>query len=76
MAFCNGQKLDIEGISVVSIADNLIDTVTFKYTLATKEGVFAGDGVCTLGPDSYNLWDASAKGAYSLVCKTIGLELA
>lgn len=74
-AFCNGQKLDIEGISVVSIADNLVDTVSFKYTLVDRNGSFAGDGVCSLGPDTYTLWDASAAGAYRLVCETIGLEL-
>ena len=74
-AFCNGKNIMIEKLNVQSIADNLVDEVTFKYTLADIDGAFAGEGVYTLKPDNYKTWDASANGAYVIVAKAIGLEL-
>jgi hypothetical protein len=74
-AFCNGKKVDITQINVVSVADNLVDAVTFRYTLNDEQGVFAGDGTFSLDETNYTEWDASAAGAYRLVCAGIGLEL-
>lgn len=74
-AFCNGQSLIVEQVNIISIADNLENAVTFKYTLADKNAVFAGDGVYSLDESNYSTWDASKDGAYSIVCQAIGLEL-
>jgi hypothetical protein len=74
-AFCNGKQVTVEKVNVQSIYDNLFDEVKFKYTLADKDGVYAGEGAFILTPDRYKQWDASAEGAYQLVCAGIGLEL-
>lgn len=74
-AFCNGKRVTVEKINVQSIRDNLFDEVTFKYTLADKDNGFAGEGTFTLWPDRYKQWDASAAGAYQLVCDDLGLKL-
>ena len=74
-AFCNGKRVVVENLNVQSISDNLVDEVTFKYTLADSNQAYAGEGTFTLKPDSYKTWDASADGAYIIVAKAIGLEL-
>lgn len=74
-AFCNGQSMIVEKVNVMSIADNLEDAVTFKYTLTDINEVFAGDGNVSLDESNYSTWDSSKDGAYSIVCQAIGLEL-
>lgn len=74
-AFCNGTNLVVEQVNVQSVKDNLVDEVTFKYTLATAEGAWAGEGAYTLGADRYKEWDATDRGAYEIVCAGIKLEL-
>lgn len=76
--FFGGKRNQVENINVVSIADNLVDTVTFKYTVAMGDvghEIYVGEGTVTVTPDDYQKWDASALGAYQLVCNEIGLEL-
>lgn len=74
-AFCNGVCVTVENINVRSVDDNLVDAVTFRYTLATADGVWAGEGSHSLTPDTYSTWDATDRGAYEIVCAAIGLEL-
>jgi hypothetical protein len=74
-AFVNGSKITVENINVQSIFDDLESNVTFKYTLFDLGGQWAGEGVHSLGPDTYNDWDASVFGAYEIVAKGIGLTL-
>lgn len=74
-AFAYGKRMNVENINVQSVADNLVDEVTFKYTLADIDGATNGDGVMTLGPDKYATWDATDRGAYEIVCDHLGLEL-
>ena len=77
-AFYKSQRVQIENINVVSVADNLVDEVTFKYTVASGDVGFeqyVGEGAITISPDKYATWDASALGAYQIVCEAIGLEL-
>lgn len=76
--FFAGQRSQVENVNVVSISDNLVDEVTFKYTVAMGDvgsEVFVGDGIITFSGDDYAKWDASALGAYKLVCAGVGLEL-
>lgn len=75
MAFCNGTNRTITMMNVQSVRDNLFDEVTFKYTLASDSGEWAGEGAYTLGPDKYGEWDATPRGAYEMVAAGIGLEL-
>lgn len=76
-AFANGKRLDVEAFSVVSVSDNLFDHVVFKYTLLTASGEWAGEASFALkGREIYQTWDASAAGAYRIVAKAIGLEIA
>jgi hypothetical protein len=75
VCYTNGKRLEATQIGVVSVSDNLIDDVTFKYTLLCEDGVFAGEATHRLQGESYKEWDASAKGAYELVCKGIGVEI-
>lgn len=74
-AFCNGVCVTVENINVQSVLDNLVDSVTFRYALATADGVWAGEGSHSLTPENYGTWDASDRGAYEIVCAAIGLEL-
>jgi hypothetical protein len=63
--------------NVVSISDNLFDSVTSKYTLFDENMVWAGESTFSLeGRETYLTWDASPEGAYTLVAAGIGLELA
>jgi hypothetical protein len=76
--FYKGQRVQIENINVVSVADNLIDEVTLKYVVASGDVGFeqyVGEGAITVGADKYASWDASALGAYQIVCEAIGFEL-
>ena len=74
-AFTSAGRVTVEKINLVSVSDNLVDKVTFKFTLADKDGAIACDGVFTLEGDDYGTWDASDRGAYEIVCKALGLEL-
>ncbi len=74
-AFTSAGKVTVENINLQSVLDNLVDNVTFKYTLADKDCAIACDGVVVLGPDTYSTWDATDRGAYEIVCKKLGLEL-
>ena len=74
-SFVNGKQMTATALNVVSIKDNLIDHVVFKYTLFTAKDEYAGEAVFELGPDTYNSWDASVDGAYNIVAKGIGVEL-
>lgn len=76
VCYCNGRQVTATQFSVVSVADNLFDCVTFKYTLYDDKGAFAGEGKVDLdGCDCYSKWDASPEVAYSIVAKSLGLEL-
>lgn len=74
-AFVNGENYTVTKVNVQSIEDNLVDKVTFKYTLSDESGAWAGAGRFTLGPENYKEWDATDRGAYEIVCKNIGLTL-
>lgn len=75
-AFCNGKKIVIENINVMSVMDNLVDHVIFRYTLFDINGVWGGEGSIELkGCECYDKWDATDKDAYEIVCNKIGLEL-
>jgi hypothetical protein len=71
----NGVRLQVERITVVSIADNLKTRVVFKYILSGGDGIQAGEGVYALNETNYSTWDASEDGAYQIVCAAIGVEL-
>lgn len=73
--FCNGMPHIASQISIESVKDNLLDYVLFKYTLLDANNVFAGEGHFELSGADYPLWDATADGAYALVCAGIGVEL-
>jgi len=73
--FNNGIKLEASKIIVESVRDNLYDHVIFKYTLFTENGQQAGESTVSLSGEYYSEWDASAAGAYMLVCDYVGLEL-
>jgi hypothetical protein len=76
LAFANGKKMQATQFNVVSISDNLFDSVTFKYTLFDENMVWAGESVFSLeGRETYLTWDASPEGAYTLVAAGIGLEI-
>lgn len=75
-AFTSSGRVTVEKINLLSVSDNLVDKVTFKFTLADKEGAIACDGIFTLEGDKYGTWDASDRGAYMIVCDALGLELA
>jgi hypothetical protein len=73
-AFANGKRMVAEAINVVSISDNLFDHVTFKYTLFTADGDWAGESTHDLtGLEQYQTWDFSPEGAYTIVIEALGL---
>ena len=74
-AFVNGCKVTVENLNVTSIYDDLVENVTFRYTLADANKQWAGEGIFKLGPDTYGDWDASDVNAYEIVAKGIGLTL-
>lgn len=74
--FFNGGITAITKINVVSIDDNLVDAVTFKYTLLTEDELVIAEGEVALNADTYAEWDASMYGAHNVVAKHLGLELA
>lgn len=74
-AFFGGKKLAVSQISVSSIYDNLVNSVTFKYTLLTEGGVYAGEGTHTLNGENYAQWDGSHEGACCIVSNAIGVEI-
>jgi len=74
-AYVNGKQMIAEKINIISIGDNLFDHVTFKYTLFTDDGGWAGEATFELvGLDDYKKWDASPEGAYQIVADGIGVE--
>lgn len=73
--FCSLGKVIVEKINVISVFDNLVDNAKFKYTLATRDGATAVDGIFELTPETYPDWDATDYGAYVLVCEALGLAL-
>lgn len=74
-AFANGRRVKATAINVVSVRDNLFDHVIFEYTLFDENGAFAGASTFELkGEDAYKTWDASAEGAYRIVCQGIEVE--
>lgn len=74
-AYVNGKQMIAEKLNVISIGDNLFDHVTFKYTLLTDDGVWAGEATFELvGLEQYKTWDASPEGAYQIVANGIGAE--
>lgn len=74
-AFTSAGRVTVEKINLISVSDNLTDKVTFKFTLADKDGAIACDGVFTLEGDKYGTWDATDRNAYELACESLGLEL-
>ena len=76
LAFANGKKMEATQFNVVSINDNLYDSVTFKYTLYDANMVWSGESVWSLeGREAYLTWDATATGAHKIVADAIGLEI-
>lgn len=73
--FINGKLGKITKISLRSVSDNLVDAVTFKYVLFTEADETVGEGEVGLDASNYAQWDASAIGAYKIVCNIVGLEL-
>jgi citrate lyase synthetase len=74
--FHNGGLGKITKISLRSVSDNLIDAVTFKYVVFTEADETVGEGEVSLDASNYTTWDASATGAYKIVCNAVGLEIA
>lgn len=74
-AFANGELMTAEKLNVTSVSDNLVDEVTFKYQLQTIDGKFAGESTYKLSGERYKEWDASARGAFEIVAKGIGVEI-
>lgn len=72
--FNNGGLTHITKINVRSIDDNLTDSVTFKFQLFTESDETVGEGEVSLDTSNYGTWDASADGAYTIVCNRLGLE--
>jgi hypothetical protein len=76
LAFANGKKMQATQFNVVSISDNLYDSVCFKYTLFDENMVWSGESTCSLeGREAYTTWDATATGAHKIVADAIGLEI-
>lgn len=76
LAFANGKKMQATQFNVVSISDNLYDSVCFKYTLYDANMVWSGESTCSLeGREAYTTWDATATGAHKIVADAIGLEI-
>ena len=73
--FSNGLKLEATKISVESVRDNLYDHAIFRYTLLTEDEQPAGESTVAITGEYYSAWDASADGAYQIVCDYIGIEL-
>jgi hypothetical protein len=70
----------VTGLTITSQYDNLIDSVTFNWSVSTADGVVVGGGVTKLGADdpegtSYTLWDGTEQGAYNIVCNRVGFVL-
>lgn len=77
LAFANGKRMEATQFNVVSISDNLFDHVIFKYTLFDENMVWAGESTTELvGVETYQTWDATPTGAYTIVAAAIGLEIA
>lgn len=74
-AFTSAGRVTVEKINLMSVSDNLVDKVTFKFTLADKDSSIVCDGAFTLEGDDYGTWDATDRGAYEIVCQALGLEL-
>ncbi len=76
LAFANGKKMQATQFNVVSISDNLYDSVCFKYTLYDANMVWSGESTVSLeGREAYVTWDATATGAHKIVADAIGLEI-
>jgi hypothetical protein len=76
LAFANGKRMEATQFNVVSISDNLYDSVTFKYTLYDANMVWSGESTVSLeGREAYVTWDATATGAHKIVANAIGLEI-
>jgi hypothetical protein len=75
-AFANGLRVLATQLAVVSVADNLFDRVTFKYTLYDANDEFAGESTFTLdGIEEYATWDNSPEDAYKIVAAGIDVTL-
>ena len=75
-AYANGKRMTATQFTVISIQDNLFDSVTFKYTLLDDNGVFAGESTFSLeGLEEYTQWDTTPEGAFEIVANGIGLEI-
>jgi hypothetical protein len=76
LAFANGKKMQATQFNVVSISDNLYDSVCFKYTLYDANMVWSGESTVSLeGREAYVTWDATATGAHKIVAAAIGLDI-
>lgn len=73
--FHNGGLGELSKISLRSVSDNLVNAVTFKYVLFTEADETVGEGEVSLDASNYATWDASALGAYKIVCAALGLKL-
>jgi hypothetical protein len=74
-AFANGKRMVATQFNVVSIGDNLFDSVVFKYTLMDADGAWAGESTFSLDASNYTTWDATPAGAYKIVAAGIGVEI-
>jgi hypothetical protein len=89
IAYANGKRLEATKIHVKSYEDDLFDNVSFRYTLFDDNNTWAGEAVLAaqytsadtnelVSVEGHNIvctWDATADGAYGIVCKSLGLEL-
>ena len=75
IAYANGKRMTAEQVNVVSVSDNLFDTVILKHTLYNALGAWAGEAcnefqyeVCEAGLSEYIESEISVSGGIHL-CK-------
>jgi hypothetical protein len=82
-------RVQATSFNVRSMEDNLFDSVVFKHTLLTADGLFACDssdkfnyttdavsaftGINEAGEKTCT-WDASPEGAFTIVAQALGFE--
>jgi hypothetical protein len=71
----NNQLTQLTNISLVSVMDNLSDSVTFEFTLSDNANLITQVGRYAVTAPNYQLWDSTSDGAYVLVTKGLGLTL-
>lgn len=74
-AFCNGQPQTVENINVTTVKDNWVDVMELKYTLATADGAYCGEGIVRFEGEKYPTDMVDINSIYGVCCGAIGLEL-